>query len=81
MKNKLQKIIEYGLYLFLFILPWQTRWIIKEGEINGGYFEYETYSLYGSDILLIVVLFLAGIYFFRKRKEVSKLKVKKYWHA
>ena len=69
MKNTLQKIIEYGFYLFLFILPWQTRWIIVPGEINEGYFEYGTYSLYGSDILLIILLFLAGWYFFRKILE------------
>ncbi|MBU1783333.1 O-antigen ligase family protein [Patescibacteria group bacterium] len=49
----LNKIIEYGLYFFVFILPIQTRWIIKAGET-----EYSTYSLYGTDILLLVLLIL-----------------------
>ncbi|MFA5360165.1 MAG: O-antigen ligase family protein [Patescibacteria group bacterium] len=47
------KIIEYGLYLVVFLLPLQTRWIIK-----AGFNEYQTYSLYGVDILLILVLLL-----------------------
>ncbi|MFH1822073.1 MAG: O-antigen ligase family protein, partial [Patescibacteria group bacterium] len=54
----LNKIIEYGLYLLVFLLPWQTRWIIKAGEINGGYLEYGTISLYGVDIILIILLIL-----------------------
>ncbi|MDO9399114.1 MAG: O-antigen ligase family protein [bacterium] len=49
----LNKIIEYGLYLLVFLLPIQTRWIIKAGET-----EYSTYSLYGTDILLLVILAL-----------------------
>ena len=47
------KIIEYGLYLLVFLLPWQTRWIIRAGET-----EYTTYSLYGTDIILLIVLLL-----------------------
>jgi O-antigen ligase len=47
------KIIEYGLYLVVFLLPIQTRWIIK-----AGFNEYQTYSLYGIDILLIIILLL-----------------------
>ena len=54
----LNKIIEYGLYLLVFLLPIQTRWIIKSGEINNGYWEYGTYSLYGTDILLLIILLL-----------------------
>ncbi len=49
----LNKIIEYGLYLLVFLLPWQTRWIIKAGEM-----EYATYSLYGADILLVALILL-----------------------
>ncbi|MFH1523003.1 MAG: O-antigen ligase family protein [Patescibacteria group bacterium] len=52
------KIIEYGLYLLAFLLPWQTRWIIKGGEINNSFWEYGTISLYGTDILLIIVILL-----------------------
>jgi O-antigen ligase len=54
----LDKTIEYGLYLLVFLLPLQTRWIIKAGEFNSGYLEYGTYSLYLTDILLIFILIL-----------------------
>ncbi len=49
----LNKIIEYLLYFLIFLLPVQTRWIIKAGDT-----EYSTYSLYGTDILLLVILSL-----------------------
>ncbi|MBU4332554.1 O-antigen ligase family protein [Patescibacteria group bacterium] len=62
MENRLNKIIEWGMYLLVFLLPWQTRWIWHEGLLNGGAWEYGTYSLYGTEILLwvLVVLRLFG---------------------
>ena len=53
----LNKTIARGLYLLVFLLPIQTRWIIKAGET-----EYATYSLYGTDMLLILVLLLFVVY-------------------
>ena len=53
----LKKTIEYGLYLLVFLLPWQTRWIIRGGEI-----EYSRISLYGVDILLLVLVGLFIVY-------------------
>ncbi|MDP2708939.1 MAG: O-antigen ligase family protein [bacterium] len=53
----LNKTIAYGLYLLAFLLPLQTRWIIKAGEL-----EYSTFSLYGTDILLILLLAMFAIY-------------------
>ena len=58
----IKKIIEYGLYLLVFLLPWQTRWIIQAGEINEGYSEYLRISLYGTDVLLIILLLLFLFY-------------------
>jgi len=54
----INKTIEYGLYLLVFALPIQTRWIIKAGALNGGPWEYGTYSLYATDILLLLLLLL-----------------------
>ncbi|MDP2736252.1 MAG: hypothetical protein Q8O59_00490, partial [bacterium] len=69
----LNKIIEYGLYLLIFLLPLQTRWIIKAGELNGGPWEYGTYSLYATDILLIIILLLFVIVIASDRRERSNL--------
>ncbi len=52
------KIREYLFYLLLFLLPWQTRWIIRDSVINGEVWEYGRISLYGWDILLVVLLVL-----------------------
>ena len=63
----MKKVIEFGIYLLVFLLPWQTRWIFEAGKINGGASEYLAYSLYGVDILLVGLLVLALIYF---RKDI-----------
>lgn len=61
MKN-LAKIIEYLFYLFIFLLPWQTRWIWHYGRLGEGSSQYLTFSLYGTEILLVVILILALVY-------------------
>jgi len=54
--NKLSKILEYLSYLFVFLLPWQTRWIFHEAIINGAVFEYGRMSLYAFDAVFIVLI-------------------------
>jgi len=55
-KERKNKIQEYLLYLLIFLLPLQTRWMFKLGELQDGYYEYNTMSLYGVDIMLLLVL-------------------------
>lgn len=59
--KRLNKAIEYGLYLLIFLLPWQTRLFLKISRLKGGYFEYGSQSLYLSDIVLVLILILALI--------------------
>ena len=61
MKN-FSKIIEYLFYLFVLLLPLQTRWIWHYGKLGDGQSQYLTYSLYGTEILLALILILALIY-------------------
>ena len=49
----LRKTIEYLGYLFIFILPWQVKLILRAGETN-----YSEISLYFSHILLLIILAL-----------------------
>jgi len=58
----LKRIQGWLLIIFLFTLPWQTRWIIKAGLINADYWEYGTISLYASDILLLLIIILQLIW-------------------
>jgi O-antigen ligase len=66
-----QKIIEYTLYLFVFLLPFQIRYFIEKGFINGSYLEYKTVSLYASDIVLFVLITLFLIHQFPKIKKAE----------
>lgn len=57
----LSKIYRISLYVLVFILPIQTRLILKPGALPNGYFEYGTFSLYLSDILFGLILFLSAL--------------------
>ncbi len=54
----INKTIELGLYLLIFLLPFQTRWIVRQGTMSGWPYEFGTLSLYAIDILLVVLLIL-----------------------
>jgi hypothetical protein len=80
MENEFQinkkRVLEVGMCLLVFLLPWQTRWIILAGEINGVASEYLTISLYGVDIALALLLLLK---IFHARKEGTALS--SFWSA
>jgi len=52
------KIINWGLCLFIFLLPWQTRLIYHEAILNKEVWEYGRLSLYGTEILLVILIIL-----------------------
>lgn len=54
----MKKIYNLLLLVFLFLLPWQTRWIWHYGELNGGFWEYGTGSIYATEILLWLAIIL-----------------------
>ncbi|MBP6859573.1 MAG: O-antigen ligase family protein [Candidatus Magasanikbacteria bacterium] len=72
----LKKIQDYLLMIFLFVLPWQTRYIWHYGELNQGYWEYGTYSIYGTEILLWIIVLIFFVCNFLK-KEVWSAVLKK----
>ena len=75
--NKLAKTIEYLFYLFIFLLPWQTRWIWHYFEIGGETSQYLSFSLYGTEILLWLILVLTIIYKIKvKDEEITILNFK-----
>src|SRR3990167_2572769 len=61
----LARTIEYGFYLFLFLLPWQTRLIWREARLNGFTWEYGRLSLYATQLLLLALLLLYGVWLAR----------------
>lgn len=43
-------------YLFLFLIPWQTRWIFFEAQLGGDIWEYGKMSIYVTEILLLLII-------------------------
>ncbi len=56
---KIDDIKRYGLYLLVFLLPWQTRWIAYDPPLFGGVWEYGRISLYSWDIVLVALALLS----------------------
>ncbi len=82
MKNLFQilnKLTEYLFYFLILILPFQTRWIIKAGELNGSYFEYKTISLYLTDVVLILLISIILYLKFSKKYKTEKTKLDLLW--
>lgn len=72
-----KKVINYLIYLFLFLLPWQTRLILRHGLLNGGSWEYGTIGIYATELILWLIFFIIifteskffSFNFFRKNKN------------
>ncbi|HOX96749.1 MAG TPA: O-antigen ligase family protein [bacterium] len=82
-QKKIKEIAAWLLYLFVFILPWQTRWIWHEGKINGEYWEWGSFSLYGTEILfwIVLVLTIVGNYRLFVQKDYWKNLWNKYYYV
>jgi len=72
MKKILEKIVEFGLYLYIFLLPLQTRWIWREDFLNGQYWEYGSLSLYTTDVVFVLIV-LARLFVFPKMRDSRSL--------
>lgn len=59
--NQHRSVIQWLILGFLFLLPWQTRYIWQPTTLAGQYWEYISYSLYATELLLwgIILLFFA----------------------
>lgn len=66
--DRLKKIIEILFYLFLILLPWQTRLIWQDAYLNGFTWEYGRLSLYGTEIFLWGLLLIYGFWLYKTRK-------------
>src|SRR3989344_3346330 len=75
-KFMLRKIYNLLLLAFLFLLPWQTRYIWQYGELNSGYWEYGTFSIYATEILLWIILILFFVQHYLKKEFFLNLKNK-----
>ena len=73
-EKNLKKLLEWGIYLLVFLIPWQTRLIIKAGELNNSNWEYGTISLYGIDFVLVILVLFGLEYFVEYVFEKTEFK-------
>lgn len=74
MITKLEKLIEYSLYSLVFLLPFQTKYIIFSAEQN-----YNEIAIYLNYIILLFLSFLFFIYFYQKNKNTEDFKILKHY--
>ncbi len=75
-KFNLDRILELGIYLLLFLFPLQSRYFLKESYIGSSFWEYGSVSIYLIDILLLLLFFLA-VFLLSQKKENKN--IKKIW--
>jgi O-antigen ligase len=63
-KKFLRLAVEYSFYLWVFLLPWQTKLILRPAPTN-----FTALSLYLSQLLLLVILIVFFIYQLARREE------------
>ncbi len=68
-QQKLEKILEYGVYLWIFLLPWQIRYFYQ-ATIKGGAWEGGSTAIYVSEIVLLLLIF--GNFVFWIRQPATK---------
>jgi len=64
----LRKIVEYSFYLFIFLLPWQTKIILRPDAAN-----FNEISLYLSHLLLLLILAIFFVYKLRRPATTGKI--------
>lgn len=68
-----QRFIPWILAAIGCVLPLGTRWIIAAGDINGGYWEYGTISIYASEVLIWIAALVSLRSFLQKRVRQPKI--------
>jgi O-antigen ligase len=64
--KKLERLLAFGLGMYVALLPWQTRIILAQPKLGSQPIEYGTLSLYATDVILLAVAY--GTLFLRTRR-------------
>jgi len=67
----LRRLTNYLIWLWIFFLPWQTRWIISDPMLEGSPWEYGRISLYAGDIIFAVMVICSAIVWFKQREKIQ----------
>ena len=63
------KLRTFLFYLFLFLLPWQTRYIVFPFMMEGHFFEYASFSIYAVELVLWLCIIASFPHF--KKIQIS----------
>lgn len=66
--------LNFLLAVFVFLLPWQARWIVQVPVVNGAAWEYGTTSLYATEVLLWAILILGYVGLLHRRDRKQRFK-------
>ncbi|MDH4329995.1 MAG: O-antigen ligase family protein [Candidatus Moranbacteria bacterium] len=61
LRKRFEKIIEYLFYVAVFLLPWQTVFLVREIFVGGEKWQYGTVGVYLSDVVLVLLLGLVVV--------------------
>ncbi|MFC1609210.1 hypothetical protein ACFL3M_03400, partial [Patescibacteria group bacterium] len=75
-EKRRRRVVEYLLYIFVFMLPWQTVFLVREIFVDSEKWQYGTVGVYVSDLILIILLGLVVMDKVIKRKEACSLEIK-----
>jgi O-antigen ligase len=67
--DNLRKIIDGLVYLFVFLLPWQTVWIVEERFLGGAKWQAGTVAIYGTEILLWLIIILSLVVWAKEKNN------------
>lgn len=70
----IRKTVEYSFYLWVFLLPWQTKFILRAGASN-----FQEVALYASHFLLLIILI--GFFIYKLRRPVNDESISLLWLA
>ncbi len=68
---------EFLLCSFVFLLPWQTIWIIQENFLNGTKLDYETVGIFGIEIVLWCAILIFSIILWKNKRDQIMTELKK----
>ena len=68
----IRKTVEYSFYLWVFLLPWQTKLIFRAGATN-----FQEVSLYVSQLLLLIILI--GFFIYKLRRPMNDEPISLLW--
>ncbi len=76
MTKVVKQTIEYLIYLFIFLLPFQTAWIWREEFIFGFKWHQGSYLLYGTELILWLIILLQ-LFMLLKNNKIRIFKLDK----